>query len=71
MDDFTTFRSSNDPVEFYLPATFQFRHAPGRIERILGRVFGWHGADERSTVASTGDQFYLPGTPVFRPSRSR
>ena len=57
-------------VEFYLPATFQFRHGPGRIERFLRRAFASRDEMGRSPTGSTGREFYLPGTPDVRRARS-
>jgi len=71
MDTHSSTSSANDRVEFYLPATFQFGHGPGRIERFLRRAFGRHDGEDRPTIVVGGRQFYLPATPDVRPAHNR
>jgi len=49
--------------EFYLPATFQFSHGPGFVERLLLRLTA--RADELPVRPATEEpayNFYMPGT---------
>lgn len=71
MDDSTPISEADETSEFYLPGTFQFGHGPGRLERFLGRVFRDRREAERPVVDSLAPEFYLPGTPDVRPSKSR
>lgn len=71
MGELPTISSADDPVEFYLPATFQFGRGAGRVERFLRRAFGNRDEIDRPTVDSHGPEFYLPATPDVEPAKSR
>ena len=71
MDDSPSTSGATATVEFYLPATFQFRNEPGRIERFLRRTFGRNDGEDRPTIVVGGRQFYLPATPNVRPAHNR
>ena len=71
MDDSPSSSGATATVEFYLPATFQFRNEPGRIERFFRRTFGRRDGEDRPTVVVGGREFYLPGTPDVRPATRR
>lgn len=63
----TTQPTSGATREFYLPGTFQFTRSPGRIERIVGRLFQDRDETELQTVETGGRDFYLPATPRVGP----
>jgi len=71
MDDSSTTSGATASREFYLPATFQFSHGPGLIERFLGRLVGPRGSEERPTIQTNDSEFYLPATPDVRPAHGR
>ena len=71
MDDSPSTSGATATVEFYLPATFQFRNEPGRIERFLGRIFLREDEEDRPTAVTGSREFYLPATPNVRPTTRR
>lgn len=51
---------ANRAVEFYLPGTFQFARAPGRIERFLTRHFHGRDAAVATAVVASAPEHPLP-----------
>lgn len=58
--------NDNTPVEYYVPATFQFSNEPGRIERIIVGLFPERGDLEARVVADEPTrEFYTPAMYQF------
>ena len=62
MDTKHSSSDANRPIEFYLPGTFQFTAAPGRIERFLTRLMRERGTPVPTTTSSGSDGVTLPGS---------
>lgn len=62
----TEHSTSDGTVAFYLPATFQFSRAPGRIERFLARHLRSRDATLSGGGTASGPGFFLPATPAVR-----
>ena len=63
MDETPSATSTVSIREFSLPATFQFRSVPGRVERFLRRSLRSRDRGTRFVATEATDRFYLPAMP--------